>query len=250
MFEPSRIHHKASQLTCHSTVPDTFGVVCWNIHKKNTLHAPFYPYLQNFIKEEEVNFFLLQEASFKDKNHCVLSDFSFDAAANLEIKGDFYGVLSASKVESLKALAYLSEGKESLINTHKSLLVSTYLFEDGSTLLVLNVHAINFRENKRYNKDIERLLDLIVEHKGPMIVAGDFNTWNKKRIAKLHELREKLSLKMVPFKKTDKVKSFLGNHLDFILYRGVELLNYKVDEKHGISDHNLLYAQFRKKCPI
>lgn len=250
MFEPSLIHHKASRLTCDTTVPDTFALVCWNIHKKNTPDTLFYPYLQNLIKDEKVDFFLLQEASFKDNKHCVLADFSFDAAANLEIKGTFYGVLSASKVESLKALAYLSEGKESFMNTHKSLLVSTYAFEDGSILLILNVHAINFRENKRYNKEIERLLDLIREHKGPMIVAGDFNTWNKKRIGKLQELREKLSLEMVPFKQVDKVKSFFGNHLDFILYRGLELLNYKVDQKHAISDHNPLYAQFSKKSKV
>ncbi len=247
MFVPSLIHHQASQFSTDGSVPEIFGVLCWNIHKKNTVHSKFYPYLENFIKEHNVDFLLLQEASFRDKKHCVLSDFSFDAAANLEIKGNFYGVLSASRVESEKALAYLSEAKESFIGTHKSLLVSLYPFKDGSKLLILNVHAINFRETGRYNKEMERFLTLIQEHEGPMIIAGDFNTWNKKRMLKLYEVGEKLSLKMVPFQESDKVKSFFGNHLDFIFYRGVELITYKVDKTHGISDHNPLFAQFRKK---
>ncbi len=247
MFVPSLIHHQASQFSSDSHVPEIFGVLCWNIHKKNTVHSQFYPYLENFIKEQNVDFLLLQEASFRDKRHCVLSGFSFDAAANLEIKGNFYGVLSASRVESKKAWAYLSVGKESFLGTHKSLLMSVYPLKDGSTLLILNVHAINFRENGRYNKEMERVFALLQAHEGPMIIAGDFNTWNKKRMRKLHEVREKLSLTMVPFKGRDKVKSFFGNHLDFILYREMELLTYKVDTNHGISDHNPLYAQFRKK---
>lgn len=246
MFLPSLIYHHAGQSSCNSTVADTFGVVCWNIHKKNSVHAGFTPYLQNLVREEKIDFFLFQEAGFKDKKHCVLTDFSFDAAANLEIRGKFYGVLSASRVESEKAQAYLSEGRESFIGTHKSLLVSLYPFDDGSKLLILNVHAINFRETGRYNQEMERLSALMREHKGPMIVAGDFNSWNKKRMQKLHEIREKLSLEMVPFNQIDKVKSFMGNHLDFILYRGVELLHYKVYKNHGLSDHNPLFATFRK----
>lgn len=83
-------------------------------------------------------------------------------------------------------------------------------------------------------------------HKGKMIVAGDFNTWNKKRMSKLHELRENLGLEMVPFKQGDHVKSFMGKHLDFIFYRGVELIEHSVDKEKGLSDHNPLFAQFRK----
>ncbi len=247
MFKPSLIYHRASQLSSSSTVSEVFGVLCWNIHKKNTLHGDFYPYLKKITEEDKIDFFLLQEAIFKDNTPCILSDFSFDAAANLETRTKYYGVLSASKVESQKAFAYLSEGKESFIATHKSLLVSLYAFENGETLLILNVHAINFRETERYNKDMERLVDLMQAHEGPMIIAGDFNAWSKKRMKKLQELKEKLSLEIVPFRQSHGVKSFLGNHLDFIFYRGVELLEYKVDKHHGISDHNPLYAQFRKK---
>ncbi|PHS40388.1 MAG: hypothetical protein COB07_04635 [Sulfurovum sp.] len=83
----------------------------------------------------------------------------------------------------------------------------------------------------------------LIHHKASDLTCDSTvpDTLNKKRIEKLDELREKFSLEMVPFKQSDKTTSFLGNHLDLILYRSVELLNYKVD-------HNPLYAQSRKKC--
>ncbi len=244
MFKPSLLHHRSCRLTCRSFVPDTFGILCWNVHKNNTKNIAFKPYLEKL--ESKYDFLLLQEANFRDDRYFTLPHYAFDGAANLEVRGAFYGVLTASKVESKDAQAYLSEGKESLVGSHKSLLVSHYVFEDGSTLLILNVHAINFRENKRYHKELERFLVLMQDHKGAMIIAGDFNSWNKQRMQKLHDLRKKLGLKAVPFKQDHDVKSFMGNHLDFILYRGLELVHYSVDKGHGLSDHNPLFAKFKK----
>ena len=246
MFVPSLLHHRSCRFVCNTTVPSTFGVLCWNVHKNNTIHADFEPFLKKFTQEQNVDFLLFQEANFRDDKYFTLPNFTFDAAANLEFRGEFYGVLSASRVESIDAQAYLSEGRESLIGPHKSLLLSGYAFEDKSELLVLNVHAINFRENKRYDKELERFLELMQDHQGPMIIAGDFNSWNKKRMKKLHEIRAKLALNSVPFQQVDEVKSFMGNHLDFIFYRGVELVDYKVYKNHGLSDHNPLFAQFKK----
>jgi len=245
MFIPSKLHHRSCQLSCDRFVPETFGLLCWNVHKNNNKHSAFKPYLENI--EKRCNFFVLQEANFRDDRYFTLPNFAFDAAANLEFRGAFFGVLTASRVESLETQAYLSEGRESLVGPHKSLLVSLYPFEDGSTLLILNIHAINFRENQRFNRELERFLELMQNHQGAMIVTGDFNTWNKKRMSKLHELREKLGLNMVPFKQSDNVKSFMGNHLDFIFYRGVELLEYNADKEHGLSDHNPLFARFKKE---
>ena len=242
MFIPSKLHHRSCHVTCEKFVPETFGILCWNVHKNNNKSSDFKPYLENL--EATCDFFVFQEANFRDDKHFTLPQFAFDAAANLEFKNTFYGVLTASKVESLSAEAYPSEGKESLVGPHKSLLLSLYPLEDGSTLLILNIHAINFRENQRFNSELERFLELLQSYEGAMIVTGDFNTWNKKRITKLHELRVKLGLYMVPFKQCDDVKSFMGNHLDFIFYRGMELLEYSVDNAHGLSDHNPLFARF------
>lgn len=245
MFKPSQLHHRTCRQSCRLHVPYEFGILCWNVYKNNTKHHHFKKYLQ--VHEEKTDFMLFQEAHFKDNTAFTLPEYSFDAAANLEVRGEFYGVLSASKTQAKDAQAYLSEGRESLVGPHKSLLVSSYGFEDGSTLLIVNVHAINFRENRRYSKELERFLALLRLYKGALIIAGDFNTWNKRRMQKLASAIENLGLKAVPFKSEHKVKSFWGNHLDFIFYRDIDLLDYSVDADHCLSDHNPLFALFRKK---
>jgi len=245
MFKPSILQHRScSGIACRTFVAERFSLLCWNVYKNNTKHPDFTPFLSTY--EDTVDFMLFQEANFMDDKVFDLSSFAFDAAANLEVKGAFYGVLTASKVESNYAQAYLSEVKESFVASHKSLLVSAYPFEDGSNLLILNVHAINFRENQSYDRELERFLSLMQAHKGPMIVAGDFNTWNKKRMKKLHEVREQLRLEMVSFSQTSAVKVFMGKQLDFIFYRGLELVDSKVVVDHGLSDHNPLFAEFKK----
>ena len=247
MFKPSCLHHSACHDHCHTSIPDTFGVLCWNVYKNNRKNSRFQNFLRTEVERRIVDLILFQEASFRDDHHFELPHFSYDAAANLEFRGEFYGVLTASRMESSHAKAYLSEGRESMFGPHKSLLLSDYAFDDGSSLLILNVHAINFRENQRYSKELERFLNLLKEHKGPMILAGDFNSWNKKRMEKLQKIAEKLSLTAVSFKKTGKVKSFMGKDLDFVFYRGLELVEAVVIDEHKLSDHNPLFVRFKKK---
>ncbi len=247
MFKPSRLHHSSSHDHCPAYMPDTFGMLCWNVYKNNQKHPRFQDFLHKEIEKQAIDLILFQEANFHDNHHFELPHFSYDAAANLEFRGEFYGVLTASKIESSHAKAYLSEGRESIFGPHKSLLLSTYTFNDGSSLLVINVHAINFRENQCYNKELERFLTLVETYKGPMILAGDFNSWNTKRMEKLQNIAEKLSLKAVSFEEADKVKSFMGKTLDFIFYRELDLIEAVVMDEHKLSDHNPLFVRFKKQ---
>ncbi len=247
MFKPSRLHHSACHDHCHTSIPDTFGMLCWNVYKNNKNHPRFQSFLRKEIERRDVDLILFQEAGFRDNHHFELPHFSYDAAANLEFKGNFYGVLTASRMESSYAQAYLSEGRESILGPHKSLLLSNYLFDDGSSLLILNIHAINFRETQRYSKELERFLDLLKEHKGPMILAGDFNSWSNKRMDKLQKIAERLSLTAVTFKETGKVKSFMGKELDFVFYRELKLVEAVVMDEHKLSDHNPLFVRFKRK---
>jgi len=222
-------------------------MLCWNVHKNNRKDPRFQSFLHKEVKRRGIDIILFQEASFRDNHHFELPHFSYDAAANLEFRREFYGVLTASRMESSYAKAYLSEGRETVLGPHKSLLLSNYLFEDGNSLLILNVHAINFRENQRYGIELERFLNLLKEHKGPMILAGDFNSWNKQRMDKLQRVAQRLSLTAVPFEKTGKVKSFMGKELDFVFYRELELLEAEVMDGHKLSDHNPLFVRFTRK---
>jgi len=221
-------------------------MISWNVYKNNLKQPAFQPYLRSLIEVKKVDLMLFQEANFKSDKKCILSEFAIDAAANLEYGGKFYGVLTASMTESQKSQAFLSKGKESLIGTHKSLLLSQFAFKDGTRLLVLNVHAINFRENQRYSSEMDRFLEYVKGHDGPMIIAGDFNSWNEKRMKKLAKMQEVHSLQAIPFKEKSKIKSFMGYPLDYIFYRGLELLDSAVIDGNQLSDHNPLFGRFRK----
>lgn len=248
MFQPSLIHHRSCQGTaCRAFLSDDFGMLCWNVYKNNLVQPAFQPYLRSLIGIKNIDLLLFQEANLKNDKTCILSEFAIDAAANLEFGGKFYGVLTASMTESRKSQAFLSLGKESLVGPHKSLLLSQFAFQDGTILLVLNVHAINFRENQRYGIEVDKFLHYVKEHQGPMIIAGDFNSWNKKRMKKLLEMQETLSLQTISFKEKSKIKSFMGYPLDYIFYRGLELLDSAVIDSKQLSDHNPLFARFKKK---
>ena len=243
IFLPSKLHHKACGKSCKLHFPETFSLLCWNVYKKNKTDPAFDPFLKNLISKKSLYLCMFQEAEFNGETFSI-DDCAYDAAANLEMNNTFYGVLTACRTESVSAKAYLSESQESLIGPHKSLLLSTYPLSKEQTLLVLNVHAINFRENSSYKKELEIFAQKARAHKGPMIIAGDFNAWNKKRMEALHKLRSELSLEMVVFD-DEKVKSFMGYSLDFVLYRGMECLEKEVIVDHNISDHHPLLVRFK-----
>ncbi|AKF25011.1 hypothetical protein YH65_06100 [Sulfurovum lithotrophicum] len=243
-FLPSVLHHKGCGKQCNPYFPETFTLLCWNIHKKNQTDPSFRAFLQKMLSQKELYLCMLQEAEFKGDTF-TFDDCAYDAAANLQVKDTFYGVLTACRTESKSAKAYLSDSQESLVGPHKSLLLSTYPLTGNKTLLVLNIHAINFRENSSYERELEIFAEKVRAHEGPMIVAGDFNAWNKKRREALHKLQKDLSLELVIFTEEDNVKSFMGYPLDFVLYRDLECTAKEVILDHDISDHHPLLVTFR-----
>jgi len=244
MFKPTILHHQSCNDQCKSYLPDTFSVLSWNVYKNNK-KTPFIRYLEKKVKEKDLQLLLFQEATFQNSEHFSLPQFHYDAAANIEVKKKFYGVMTASKVQSTYANAYLSEGQEAFVGPYKSMLLSSYEFKDKAKLLVLNVHVINFRENECYNRELDRFFEFISTYEGPLILAGDFNSWNLQRKEKLYEYVYKLKLKTVTFGSSTDIKSFLGNNLDFIFYKGLTLIDSSV-EKTGLSDHNPLFATFKR----
>ncbi|BAF71673.1 endonuclease/exonuclease/phosphatase family protein [Sulfurovum sp. NBC37-1] len=243
-FLPSVLHHKACGKQCNSYFPETFTLLCWNVHKKNQTDPAFSTFLKKLLKKKDLYLCMFQEAEFRGDTFTI-DDCAYDAAANLQVKDTFYGVLTACRTESNSAKAYLSNSQESLVGPHKSLLLSTYPLRENITLLILNVHAINFRENSSYERELEIFAEKVRTHEGPMIVAGDFNAWNKKRMEALQKLQNELSLERVTFTKEDNVKSFMGYPLDFVLYRGMECTAKEVISDHDISDHHPLLVSFR-----
>ena len=83
------------------------------------------------------------------------------------------------------------------------------------------------------------------EYEGAIIIAGDFNSWNKKRVDILNWFCRELKLSKTIIENSDKIKSFLKYDLDHIFYRGLSLDFATVLECNKLSDHNPLYAYFK-----
>ncbi len=134
---------------------------------------------------------------------------------------------------------------EPLVLIPKTFLVSRYpLAGTGEDLLVANVHLINFTvDTEEYEEQLRVLERSLSSHEGPLLMAGDFNTWSKERSAAVHALAERLDLREVGFAPED-LASFFGRTVDHVFYRGLEAVEARAVRVVS-SDHNPLLVTFR-----
>ncbi len=108
---------------------------------------------------------------------------------------------------------------------------------------MINVHAINFSFGVDvYQRQLNSLSTHIIDHKGPVILAGDFNAWSRPRVNVLKRFARRLKLKEVIFEKDLRTRAF-GKPLDYIFYRGLSLNKAEILITDA-SDHNPLVATF------
>ena len=238
---PTLIRHEIREGT--PCLPDAFGILSWNVNKRSGIRE----YRERFRllrRQWDLHLLMLQEARIRRGAPFLLEGFHYSASPNLYAPSSIrYGVLTASTVGSLRSVARLSEGRELGCTSRKPYLLDLIPLCRGTTLLCLNLHAINFRGTAQYARELRRIDTLLDSHRGPMIVAGDFNSWNPSRLRKLDSFRRRHALEAVPFD-PEAVKSFAGHPLDFILYRGLHLREFDVDACPGYSDHPPLLARF------
>ncbi|MDX1808821.1 MAG: endonuclease/exonuclease/phosphatase family protein [Sulfurospirillaceae bacterium] len=219
-----------------------FTILCWNVAKL-TNDSIFINYLEKVIKDEKIDILLLQEFKKSITKEIKIGDYSYVLSPNMETKKNIFGVLSAFKIHCEDNLALLSKRREFRYLTHKSSLITTHKLNNSQKLLIVHVHAINFVKNSDFYNEIDYIKTNILSHKGAMILAGDFNTWNSKRSAYLREMTNELSLKEIIFEDDKHRKKFFTQHLDHIFYRGFNLLEAKVLNSKNISDHNPIIAK-------
>jgi len=130
----------------------------------------------------------------------------------------FTGVATAYRVKPLMEKPLYSPVTEPISDTPKSILISTFSIENSDeTLLVANVHAINFVALWDFQIHMNQLAANIQAHQGPMIIAGDFNTWETARLDYLYKIFKPLGLNRLATPLT----SLLD--LDHIFVRGLEV---------------------------
>lgn len=141
------------------------------------------------------------------------------------------GVQTGSRFLQLQAEAVLAPGLEPVVNTPKVTGFSTVEIE-GVKVLLINVHGLNANKGLDFEKHMDQIYEIAKQFAGPIIWAGDFNTWNPVRTAYLNAKAKALNMTMLkPEVDNRKLK------LDHIIVRGFKAKSVTVLENYISSDH-------------
>jgi len=197
-------------------------------------------------------------ATFQARPHLViLQEVPFNTTAWDAVVGDGYqsfapgyrtsravsGVMTLSTAKPLTQCNLVSV--EPWLRSAKATVITEYgLTDTDQTLLVINVHAVNFTFGTRvFERQIWDAIAVANDHAGPILLSGDFNTWHSRRIAILSEMASSLDLETLNFDE-DHRKRVFGQPLDHIYVRGLEAIQATTREVNS-SDHNPMSARLQ-----
>ena len=213
----------------------TLNLFIWNIEKSG--NSGWEADLQALAGNSDL--ILIQEASVQAQISGVLHRPLYGAfAAGYTTESLETGVLTLSTVEP--SLQCNLTAWEPWLGTPKATNITEYPVNGLATrLLVINLHAVNFSVGlEEFEEQIQALAPLLHNHRGPLIVAGDFNTWSKSRMRSLERFMLNHQLFSVPFT-PDLRKRIWKMPLDHVYLRGLNLISASA-VKVKTSDHNPL----------
>jgi endonuclease/exonuclease/phosphatase (EEP) superfamily protein YafD len=191
---------------------------------------------------------LLQEAVLSDAMRQAIGAGWNDFSPGYRTAVYTSGVWTASAAAALAACSV--ESREPLLRTPKMALIVEYpLAGRDDTLLVANLHAVNFALGlSDFKGQLEEVAALLAVHEGPVLLAGDFNTWSRRRYDLLAGIAGELGLRPADYSSDYRLRAF-GWPLDHIFYRGMELLA-SGSERVRTSDHNPVVAELTLDPPV
>ncbi|MCP4091690.1 MAG: endonuclease/exonuclease/phosphatase family protein [Gammaproteobacteria bacterium] len=213
--------------------PKQIHLLNWNTHKYADIRAhDVLLHLGN-----KANLILLQE-SIQDYTHMptVRSQLHWEFAPGYIKNGIKTGVMTASTAAPIAACKLTST--EPWLRTPKATNITRYaLSGTDETLLVINIHLINFTFGiHAMQTQLEQALAFVERHTGPVIISGDFNTWSKKRSKAVLQSLNKLGLQPIKYTNDQRTQIF-GMPVDHLFIRDIHVsaaTSYSVES----SDHN------------
>lgn len=225
--------------------PRELRVLTWNLHKQDD--AGWDRDLTHFLAGADVA--LLQEAVLRDDLRAILAvrGLRYTMASAFIYRDLDHGVVTAATVPPLAVCA--ERAVEPLIRIPKTALIAWYALAGRTeTLAVVNVHAVNFSLLQApYEQQFAALVRPLVAHRGPIVFAGDFNTWSDARLAVLRATADALGLTAIAFE-PDLRTRFFGQQVDHVMVRGLELVSATTTAVES-SDHNPVVVTLRVAMP-
>jgi endonuclease/exonuclease/phosphatase (EEP) superfamily protein YafD len=239
-----------------ANINDSIRILNWNIHKEGNL-SEWKKVITHIVKDKKPDFILLQEVRLDGKFGDFISKdlkYGWEFSPNLyQGKYDAYsGVLTASHIKPKMVESALSNETELFSKIQKTVLFTKYPIGSPSLeLLVVNIHGININiDLDGFKEQIRYIAEVVMRHDGPVILAGDFNTWKEARLDHLSKLVKEMELVKIDFgSNADYVETMFGNPLDhiFISKEKLEVIKGSQDVIVDIksSDHSPLFVELR-----
>jgi endonuclease/exonuclease/phosphatase (EEP) superfamily protein YafD len=221
-------------------LPSEIQILVWNIHKAQDGRA----WQNDFHRlSSQSDLILLQEGHEVPHYEEVtgqLPDFLWSFATSFLYQGRATGVVTGASTTPLKTTWLRSPVREPIANSPKMALFSEFDLENQpENLLAINIHAINFVTNSSFYRHIDQVLQKLEEHKGPILFAGDFNTWNSSRLNYLLRKMTRLNIQHVEFENDQRFMP-----LDHVFFRGLKIQTKTILESIKTSDHYPIVIKF------
>lgn len=220
-------------------------VLTWNIHKQSDIG--WERDLARLVAGTDVA--LLQEVELQSRIRSVVegAQLQWTLASSFEFVDDDVGVMIASRVAPLRSC--MQRTTEPLIRIPKSVVIAWFQLAGVSqTLAVVNIHAINFSLSlDSYRAQLDAIEKTLAGHRGPIVFAGDLNTWSEGRMQAVREITERLGLASISLR-DDRRSLFFGKPFDYVFIRGLEIVDASAIPVTS-SDHNPIAVTLRVTGP-
>ena len=179
------------------SLPASITVVNWNAQKGK--NPQFAKDLKSILEQEKPDLVFLQEAKADLIKPEQMGGYFAEGWRYPWPGGTTVGVLTLSRVPPVRFQPVQTRYREFSVTAPKVSLVTEYPLSSGENLLAINVHLLNFEllSVKKINHQLQELKSIIAGHSGPVVLAGDFNTWNQKRLQLVREITQDAGLKEV-----------------------------------------------------
>ena len=219
--------------------PDVIKLLVWNVYKGRHREK----WRQDFLSlSADKDLILLQEAMDDGwmpniwQKDCP--EYHWKMATSFSFRKNNTGVATGSRFHASSIDFVRSKERELFFLTPKVSLATKYNFTDSKLkqknheLLVINTHVVNFTSTASYVRFVEELLQMVQDHTGPLIIAGDFNTWNFKRWFHLLRILAQLEIKPIEIDEDPRVLK-----LDHVFMRGFRVTHASIHDQIFSSDH-------------
>jgi endonuclease/exonuclease/phosphatase (EEP) superfamily protein YafD len=237
------------------TLPPTITLVNWNT--KKGAHPLFNSDLAKLLEQENPDIVFLQEVRADLVQVEPMGGYFANGWSYPWPGGMMVGVLTLSRISPVRMDPVSTQYREFFVTAPKVSLITEYPLPNGQSLLTVNVHLLNFERwgDLKVRDQLEDLKSILKFHSGPIIMAGDFNTWNEKKLQLVEEATGELELnEVMEFPdgrttgdlKSDFFNAILGIHselpLDRVYYRGFSINSARI-LPYESSDHQPIAVQ-------